>query len=176
MPASTPFQRDGLPFRALSVIPRRSALAGLSLAPLLLAAPTLARAAPAEDLLHLDSYRGKVVYIDFWASWCGPCKLSFPFMQRMLSAFHRDDFVILTVNMDHNRQRADAFLSDQNQDGLPVIYDPSGQIAKRFGVKAMPTSLVVDKSGVVRFTNEGFFTDRVSAYEAHIWELLSEKH
>jgi thiol-disulfide isomerase/thioredoxin len=135
-----------------------------------------ALAGPADELLRLDAYRGKVVYIDFWASWCGPCKLSFPFMRQMLGAFHRDDFVIVTVNMDHNRQRADAFLSDQNRDGLPVIYDPSGLIAKHFSVTAMPTSLVVDKSGVVRFRNEGFFADRVSAYAAHIWELLSEKH
>ncbi len=148
----------------------------LFIAPLLLMSSHTASAAPVADQLNLDKYKGKVVYIDFWASWCGPCKLSFPFMEQMLSAFHRSDFVIITVNMDHSRTRADAFLSQQPTSDLPVIYDPTGAIAKRLGVKAMPTSIIIDKTGAVRFKHEGFFENQISAYEAHIWELLSETH
>ena len=155
---------------------RKHIWCALLIAPLLFVSSHTASAAPVADQLNLDNYKGKVVYIDFWASWCGPCKLSFPFMEQMLSAFHRTDFVIITVNMDHSRARADAFLYQQPTSNLPVIYDSTGAIAKRFGVKAMPTSIIVDKSGAVRFKHEGFFENQISAYEAHIWELLSETH
>ncbi len=124
--------------------------------------------------LDLTPYRGKVLYLDFWASWCGPCKLSFPFMAQMVSSFRRPDFAVLTINVDHARARAEDFLS-QNNFGLPVAFDPSGAIARQFNVRDMPTSILFDRSGANRFVHEGFFQGQVSLYESHIWGLLNEK-
>jgi thiol-disulfide isomerase/thioredoxin len=139
----------------------------------LLATPAFARSAAPNAGLDLTPYRGRVVYLDFWASWCGPCKLSFPFMERMTSSFARKDLAVIAVNVDHAKDKADAFLADVGS-ALPVIYDPKGQIATEFHVQAMPTSVLIDRNGRVRFTHEGFFVDKIQTYQDHIVELIDE--
>lgn len=131
-------------------------------------------AAKSPTTLDLTPYRGKVVYLDFWASWCGPCKLSFPYMARMTSFYGRRPFVVIAVNLDHSRERADAFLSESGVD-IPVVFDPKGDIARQFHVSAMPTSVLIGRDGRVRYVHQGFFPDQTSLYEAHISELLNEK-
>ena len=141
--------------------------AGLALS--LAAAP-----APAQDGgLDLARYKGKVVYLDFWASWCGPCKLSFPYMNRLAETHAGDGLVIVAVNVDRERAKADFFLS-QVGNRLPVVYDPEGRQARRFNVKAMPTSLLVGRDGKVRYVHSGFFEAQIPAYESQIAELLHE--
>jgi len=124
--------------------------------------------------LDLSRYRGKVVYLDFWASWCAPCKLSFPYMERLAYAYSGQRLVIIAVNVDHSRERADAFLS-QVGGTLPVVYDSKGDIARRYGVQEMPTSILIDRDGRVRYVNKGFFAGQMPLYEARISELLNEK-
>lgn len=121
--------------------------------------------------LDLARYKGKVVYLDFWASWCGPCKLSFPFMERINEIYSRGDFVMIAVNVDHERAKADAFL-EQVGPHPSVIYDPKGELARRFDVKAMPTSVLIGPDGQVRYVHTGFFQAQIPLYEAHISELL----
>ena len=124
--------------------------------------------------LNLEQYRGKVVYLDFWASWCGPCKLSFPYMQKMVLRYPRNDLVVIAVNVDRSRASADAFLG-QVQNRLPVVYDPTAAVAKTFAIKAMPSSVLIGRDGRVRYVHQGFFLDKAPTYEAHISELLNEK-
>lgn len=124
--------------------------------------------------LDLSRYRGKVVYLDFWASWCAPCKLSFPYMERLAYAYSGQRLVIIVVNVDHSRERANAFLS-QVGGTLPVVYDSKGDIARRYGVQEMPTSILIDRDGRVRYVNKGFFAGQIPLYEARISELLNEK-
>jgi thiol-disulfide isomerase/thioredoxin len=143
-----------------------------AIAAVLALAPT-AHAADAGPL-DLGKYKGKVVYLDFWASWCGPCKLSFPYMQRMTAKYPASDFVVLAVNLDKSRPKADAFLADVGS-RLPVVYDPAGAIATRYAVKEMPTSVLIGRDGRVRHVHKGFFLDKAPEYEAHITELLNEK-
>jgi thiol-disulfide isomerase/thioredoxin len=142
------------------------ALVGLSLA-------GGARAAPTPPNLNLEPYKGRVVYLDFWASWCGPCKLSFPYMQKMVSHYPASDFVVLTVNVDRDPQKAAAFLQQVGAH-LPVVYDASGAVATRFGVKAMPSSVLIGRDGRVRYVHQGFFPGKTATYEAHITELIDE--
>ena len=104
--------------------------------------------------LDLNRYRGSVVYLDFWASWCAPCKLSFPFMNNLRGQFRPKDLVILTVNMDSNKDAASAFLRSVGGD-LPVIFDPTGSLASRFDVSAMPTSVLIGRDGRVRYVHRG---------------------
>ncbi len=139
---------------------------------LVLAAPATvsARAAP----LDLTPYKGKVVYLDFWASWCGPCRLSFPYIEQVASAYSSHDLVVLAVNVDHSRAKADGFL---NSMGIhpTVIYDPSGAIARSFHISEMPTSILIDRSGHTRFVQQGFFENKISEYQAHIETLIHER-
>jgi thiol-disulfide isomerase/thioredoxin len=118
------------------------------------------------------AYRGKVLYLDFWASWCGPCKLSFPFMESLIGRFSRSAFALVTVNVDHDRALADTFIRQMRSD-LPVIYDPKGDIARRYKVKAMPTSVLLGPDGTVRYVHAGFVLNQTAQYEAHVQELLN---
>jgi thiol-disulfide isomerase/thioredoxin len=133
-----------------------------------------ARAAPASGGLDLSPYKGRVVYLDFWASWCGPCKLSFPYMQTMTSRYAGSDFVVLAVNLDHDRANADAFLK-QVGSRLTVVYDPAGTIARGYAVREMPSSVLIGRDGKVRYVHKGFFLAQTKQYEAHIVELIGEK-
>ena len=126
------------------------------------------------DALDLARYRGKVVYVDFWASWCGPCKLSFPFMQQLAARYPAGDVAVITINLDRQRPQAEAFLR-QVHATLPVVYDPQGNLAKTWQVADMPTSLVFDRKGTMRFRHQGFFPGKAAEYEGHIAQLVREK-
>lgn len=151
-------------------VSRRMVLGGLGAAAL---ADLSASAASAAAALDLARYRGKVLYADFWASWCGPCKLAFPFMQQLVARYPASDLAVVTINLDRQRAAADAFLR-QVRSGLPVIYDAAGDLAQTWKVADMPTSLVFDRKGVLRFRQRGFVAARVAEYEEHVARLIGE--
>jgi cytochrome c biogenesis protein CcmG, thiol:disulfide interchange protein DsbE len=131
---------------------------------------TLARAAD----LDLNAYRGKVVYLDFWASWCGPCKQSFPWMETLKDTYDRQGLAVIAVNLDMDRADADKFL-DRFRPTFEVRFDPKGELAALYKVRAMPSSVLIDRHGVARFTHEGYRPVDGAAYEAQVRELLAEK-
>ena len=122
---------------------------------------------------NLDAFKGKVVYLDFWASWCGPCKLSFPYMASLEQSYQDKDLVVVTVNLDHSRKRADAFLRDVGVQ-IPVIYDEKGKLASEFHVEQMPTSILFDRTGKLRYVHKGFFQDKEGDYSDHVYQLINE--
>lgn len=122
----------------------------------------------------LSAYRGKVVYLDFWASWCGPCKLSFPFMNDLARRFQSEGLVIITDNLDHDRDKAQSFLQAVNA-RVPVMFDRQGILATRFHVDDMPTSVLIDRHGTVRYVHKGFFQDKEDEYMAQVLKLLREQ-
>lgn len=126
------------------------------------------------DSLDLSAYKGKVVYLDFWASWCTPCRLSFPWMSDMQNAFARKGLVVIAVNVDHDRELADEFLQS-NSGQFKIVYDPNGDIASKYGFKDMPTSFLIGRDGKVRFVHNGFFPDHEGAYYQDVSALLNEK-
>jgi thiol-disulfide isomerase/thioredoxin len=141
---------------------------------LLIPTGSVSAAALHDESLDLSKYKGKVVYLDFWASWCGPCKISFPYMERMTAVYRSEPFVVIAVNVDHSREKADAFLEQIGAD-IPVVYDPRGTIAAKFKITEMPTSILIGRDGRVRYVHQGFFQDKTSLYADHISELLNEK-
>jgi len=155
-------------------VSRRTVLGGIAGAGMICTG-LIGASSPAEAaaLLDLAKYRGKVVYVDFWASWCGPCKLSFPFMQQLAARYPGGEVAVVTVNVDRQRAQADAFLR-QVRSNLPVIYDAQGDLAQAWKVADMPTSLVFDHKGAMRFRHQGFFPGKVREYEAHIAQLVRE--
>jgi thiol-disulfide isomerase/thioredoxin len=120
-------------------------------------------------------YRGKVVYVDFWASWCAPCHLSFGYMNMLRRMYSAQDLVIVTVNLDHDPAAAAGFLRKAGG-ALPVVYDPKGALATRFGVGTMPTSFLIGRDGRQRFVHRGYFENRAAEYSAHVATLVAERN
>jgi len=124
--------------------------------------------------LDLTSFRGRVVYLDFWASWCGPCRQSFPWMETMNSTYGAQGLEIITVNLDRNRADADRFLK-QFHPTFDLRFDPKGELAEQYKVQGMPSSVLIDRHGVTRFMHVGFRPVDGAIYEAQLRELLAEK-
>ena len=124
--------------------------------------------------LDLSPYRGKVVYLDFWASWCTPCHLSFPWMNDILASYGADGLVILAVNLDRDRAKADDFLAT-SRGQLNILYDPKGDIARQFNFKNMPTAMLIGRDGKVHAVHSGFETNQENAYLADVVSLLHQK-
>ncbi len=121
----------------------------------------------------LQSLEGKVVLVDFWASWCGPCLQSFPWMNG-LHAKHADEgLVIVAVNLDQDPSLADAFLKKVPAQ-FRVEYDREGALARQFGVEAMPTSFLIGRDGRVRARHAGFREKQREGREQEIVQLLKE--
>jgi thiol-disulfide isomerase/thioredoxin len=123
--------------------------------------------------LDLSTYRGKVVYVDFWASWCTPCRKSFPWLSDIAQQYRTRNFVVIAVNVDHEHQLAQQFL-DSTPANFPVIYDPHGDIAASYKIVGMPSAVLIDRSGRVRFRHDGFSLKKRDEYEAHVQTLLAE--
>jgi thiol-disulfide isomerase/thioredoxin len=145
----------------------RRILAGALLA--FTALPATAHAAT----LDLSAWRGKVVLLDFWASWCNPCRESFPWMDSAQETLGNRGLVVVAVNVDHDRQLALDFLQD-NPASFKILYDPDGEVARQFRFTDMPTSYLIDRSGHVRFVHQGFYPAREGQYLSQIRELLDE--
>lgn len=121
----------------------------------------------------LDAYAGKVVLVDFWASWCSPCLQSFPWMNELQRKHGGDGFVVVAVNLDQDRALADAFLG-KTPATFRVEFDPAGSVARQFDVQAMPTSVLIDRNGKVRVRHAGFKDKHRAEREQQIVQLLKE--
>jgi cytochrome c biogenesis protein CcmG, thiol:disulfide interchange protein DsbE len=128
----------------------------------------------ADSSLDLTSLGGRVVYLDFWASWCGPCRQSFPWMETMKNTYGAQGLEIITVNLDGDRADADKFLK-QFHPTFDVRFDPKGELAEFYKVQGMPSSVLIDRHGVTRFTHVGFRPVDGPLYEAQVRQLLAEK-
>ena len=107
--------------------------------------------------VKLSSFRGKVVVIDFWASWCAPCKKEMPALEGLAKKYADDGVAILAINIDKDRANSDKFLASQTLKHMRVLLDPSGNgVASQYDLPSMPTSYVVDKKGIVRHRHGGY--------------------
>lgn len=121
----------------------------------------------------LSAFKGRVLYLDFWASWCEPCRKSFPWMETLRKAHEREGLKILAIDVDSDRADADRFLR-RFHPGFDVRFDPNGALAEQFKVSGMPTSVLIDRHGVQRFRHIGFQPADTASYEAQVRELLAE--
>lgn len=133
-------------------------------------APDVAWATDRGDL-HLAQLRGKVVYLDFWASWCTPCRASFPWMNEVQAQYAAQGLVVLAVNLDKDRAQVERFL-EAYPARFTVAYDPAGETAARLQVKGMPSSYLIDRNGELRYSHVGFRERDREVLEARIRELL----
>lgn len=127
--------------------------------------------ASAEDF-DVSTHKGKVVYVDFWASWCGPCKESFPWLNQMHEKY--PNLKIVAINLDKNKKDADEFLKKYPAK-FEVLFDGSGKTAEKYKVKGMPYSVIFDKTGKEVHSHIGFSAEKSKEYLAQIKALLGEK-
>lgn len=121
--------------------------------------------------LDLSKYAGKVVYLDFWASWCAPCRRSFPWMNDMLARYGDAGLAVVSVNVDAEHELAEEFLAETPAN-FPVVYDPEGILAAQWQLLGMPSSYLIGPDGNVISRHVGFRSDSPQKYEAEIRKLL----
>jgi cytochrome c biogenesis protein CcmG/thiol:disulfide interchange protein DsbE len=123
--------------------------------------------------VRLESLKGKVVYLDFWASWCEPCKRSFPWMHDMKQTYADQGFEILAVNLDKDRKLADAFLKEMDIN-FAVAFDESGESASEYKLKGMPSSYLIGRDGKIYASHIGFRDKDKTQIEQAIESLLNK--
>lgn len=120
---------------------------------------------------NLSQYQGKVVYLDFWASWCKPCQKSFPWMNQLQKKLPADKFQVVTINVDEQSADMHDFLKKVPAE-FDIFHDPNGQLAAKFELEGMPTSFLIDKSGKLVKKHIGFQQEDIRSYETEIKDLL----
>jgi thiol-disulfide isomerase/thioredoxin len=120
----------------------------------------------------LARHRGRVVIVDFWASWCKPCRQSIPWLNSLRARYGAQGLTIIGVNVDAQRRDADRFLRDSPID-FEIVFDPDGDLAKQFAVQGMPSSFVFDRAGTMVDTYVGFREAKKGEHEARLEKLLN---
>lgn len=124
--------------------------------------------------LDLTGYHGKVVIVDFWASWCVPCRRSFPWLNAMNSKYSDDGLVIVGVNLDQERSEAEEFLEEYPAE-FRIYFDESKDLAHEFDVIAMPSSYLIGRDGEIVKRHYGFKVKQQDEYEAAIIAALDRR-
>lgn len=124
---------------------------------------------------EIQKYKGDVIYLDFWASWCVPCRKSFPWMNKISSKYAEQGFTVISVNLDMEKALALDFLKVNNA-SFTVLYDPQGHTSRALKVKGMPSSYLINRSGKIVNKHTGFFTAKINEYEQEIETLLAHKN
>ena len=127
---------------------------------------------PDLGLAEVQKTKGQYIYIDYWASWCGPCRQSFPWMNALQAKLGPKGLKVVAVNVDAKRTDADKFLSHTPAQ-FTIAYDPQGESAKKLAIKTMPTSMLVSPEGRVLFVHSGFRAEETLQLEARISAALA---
>lgn len=123
--------------------------------------------------VKLSAYRGKVVLVDFWASWCPPCRESLPQFENLRQELAGSPFEVVAINVDENPDDGRQFLSTHPVT-YPVVMDKDGKIPEKYEVPGMPTSYLLDKNGVVQYVHVAFKDGDLEKIKAEIQKLLAQ--
>lgn len=124
--------------------------------------------------VDLDDLKGKVVLVDFWASWCGPCKAELPLLEELHKALSSQGFVVVGVNIDRTKKKMQRFL-ESTPLSFRIVHDPKLEVASRYEPAMMPSSYVIGRDGKIRYIHEGFRKKDAATIESRIKTLLAEK-
>jgi thiol-disulfide isomerase/thioredoxin len=119
-------------------------------------------------------FAGKVIYLDFWASWCVPCRTSFPLLDKWHQKLKAQGFEVVAINLDEDKAKAEQFL-EEFKVGFTVLRDAKGEWADQYVVESMPTSFIIDQHGVVQHIHHGFTSTDITDLEPRIAKLLAHK-
>lgn len=123
--------------------------------------------------IRLSDLKGKVVMINFWASWCGPCRQEFPLLDDMYKRYQPAGFELLGVNIEPKKKDADKLLK-QIPVTFPILYDTEQKVSELYDVSAMPTTILIDKNGKMRYLAKGYKPGYEKDYKEQVKALLKE--
>ena len=123
--------------------------------------------------IKLSELRGQVVLINFWASWCGPCRQEMPKLNDLYERYHGLGFTILGVNVEQDSRNAQKLLKDIPVN-FPVLFDTSNTVSQLYNVSAMPSTVIVDRNGNMRFLHKGYQSGYEAEYQKQVKSLLLE--
>ncbi len=136
-------------------------------------APDFALRSASGENLRLSEYRGDVVMINFWATWCGPCRQEMPLLDDLYNRYNRVGFNLLGINIDDDPRRAMKMVEDLGV-SFPVLFDDSKAVSKLYQVEAMPVTVLVDREGTIRYVHHGYKPGYEEHYLTEIRTLLRE--
>lgn len=123
--------------------------------------------------VRLSEYRGQVVLINFWASWCGPCRQEFPLLDELHQKYQPMGFTVFGVNVEQERELAEKVLREIPVT-FPILFDDQNQVSEEYDVDAMPATVLVDRSGEIRFMHRGYKPGYEDLYEKQVRALIRE--
>jgi peroxiredoxin len=136
-------------------------------------APSFTLPSRSGDTVSLAQLKGKVVMLNFWASWCGPCRQEMPLLDSMYKRYSSLGFTLVGVNVDANSKDAEAWLS-KTPVSFPVLFDRESKVSAMYDVKAMPSTVFIDRKGNVRYLHKGYKAGDEGEYLNQIRALLKE--
>ena len=136
-------------------------------------APTFTLPSRAGDKVSLDQLKGQVVMLNFWASWCGPCRQEMPLLDQMHKRYSALGFTLIGVNVEANTQDAERWLGETPV-SFPVLFDKDSKVSKLYDVSAMPSTVFIDRKGNVRYLHRGYKPGDESEYLNQIRALLKD--
>lgn len=137
------------------------------------AAPDFTLKSKEHGNLKLSEQRGQVIMLNFWASWCGPCRQEMPLLDELHQRYSKAGFQVWGLNVDANQDDAERMLA-KIPVTFPVLFDPEGIAGKLFSVEAMPTSVFIDRDGNIRYVHKGYRAGEEDTYRQYIKELIRE--
>ena len=137
------------------------------------AAPDFALKSSSGANVRLSEYRGDVVMVNFWATWCGPCRQEMPLLDELYSRYERVGFSLLGVNIDDDSRKAMNMVSELGV-SFPVLFDARKEVSKLYRVEAMPVTVLIDREGTVRYVHHGYKPGYEDKYLDQIRSLLRE--
>ncbi len=137
------------------------------------AAPDFALKSSTGENLRLSEYRGDVVMVNFWATWCGPCRQEMPLLDQLYSRYERVGFTLLGVNIDDNSSKAMNMVQELGV-SFPVLFDSRKEVSKLYQVDTMPATVLIDREGTVRYIHHGYKPGYENEYLDQIRSLLRE--
>jgi len=124
--------------------------------------------------VNVADLKGHVVLVDFWASWCGPCREELPVLDALYKKYRAKGLVVVGVGLDHEADKLTKFLR-ASPISFPVVHDEKGAVANRYGPPKMPSSYLIDRRGIIRHVHAGFKASDRAQLERELNELLAEK-
>ncbi len=138
-------------------------------------APLFSGKTVAGEQVNLEDYKGHVVILDIWASWCGPCKAEMPYLNELSKKYKDQGLEIIAVNIDDNKENMQDFLSKlEKKPTFTIVFDPEKQVPQLYDAPGMPTTIFIDKQGIIRYIQTGFRDSHRDKYLEQLTALLNQ--
>ena len=136
-------------------------------------APDFALRSLARENVRLSEHLGEVVLINFWATWCGPCRQEMPLLDALYAKYQRAGFILIGINIDEDREHA-IEMAQTLKVSYPILFDERKDVSRSYRLGTMPLTVIIDREGIVRYVSEGFKPGYEKRYTEQLRELLGE--